>query len=114
VRLLTERRAFAAEIVFTLTVMDKSTESFCRVKYRTEKDRPRAAELDSLVSRGRWVSEGLGKMGVRRPWGLCPGRSGVTQQSDAVDSPTDRFVGVWIPVSGFLGVWIPLDSLTRG
>jgi hypothetical protein len=63
VRLLTERRAFATETVFIITVMDKSTETSCRVKYRTEKDRPRAAELDSLVSRGRWVSEGLGKMG---------------------------------------------------
>ena len=95
-RLLTERRAFAAEIVFTLTVIDKSTKSSCRVKYRTEKDRPRAAELDSLVSRGRWVSEGLGlgKMGGE-DW--CPkaseGPGGIGRVALGLLSRATR----WIP-----------------
>jgi hypothetical protein len=63
-RLLTERRAFAAKIVSAITVMDKNTRSSCLVKYGTAKDRPCGAELILLVSRGRWVSERPGKVGV--------------------------------------------------
>jgi hypothetical protein len=57
VRLLKQRRAFTTEIMFTITLMDKSTKSTCRVKYPTEKDYPRGATLILLVSRGSRVSE---------------------------------------------------------
>ena len=43
----------------TMTVMDKSIKSSGRVKYPTEKDRPRGAGLNLVVSRGTWVSESL-------------------------------------------------------
>jgi hypothetical protein len=39
-RLLKQRRAFAAQIVSTTTVMDKSTQSLFRVKYSTKNGRP--------------------------------------------------------------------------
>ncbi len=58
-RLLIWRWAFAAELMSAMTVMDKITKVSCRVKYPTEKVRPRGAALNILVSRGRWVSESL-------------------------------------------------------
>ena len=51
-RLLKQRRAFPVERMSTITVMDKSTKSSRRVKYLTEKDRPRGAGLNLVVSRG--------------------------------------------------------------
>ncbi len=39
-RLLKQRRAFAAQIVSTTTVMDKGIKSLSRVKYPTKKGRP--------------------------------------------------------------------------
>jgi hypothetical protein len=58
--LLTYRRAFAAELMSTMTVMDKSTKSFCYVKYPTENRTPaRRCVAFSRLAR---------KMGVWKPW----------------------------------------------
>jgi hypothetical protein len=59
-RLPKQRSAFAAEMMFIITVMDKSTKSSCRVKYPTEKDHPHGAALNLLFARGAWVSESRG------------------------------------------------------
>jgi hypothetical protein len=56
-RLPKQRWAFSAVIMSVITVMDKGTESSCRVKYPKEKDHPRGAALNLLVSRGTSVSE---------------------------------------------------------
>jgi hypothetical protein len=84
-RLLKQRRSFTAQIVSTITVMDKSTKSLFRVKYPTKKDRPcgtvtsrshenlgclkarkktaHAALLNLPVSRETWLSESPEKLG---------------------------------------------------
>jgi hypothetical protein len=55
-RLLKQRRAFTAWIVFTTTVMDKGIQSLFRVKHPTKKDRPRGAAKPPRVTKTR-VSE---------------------------------------------------------
>jgi hypothetical protein len=61
--LLTYRRAFAAELMSTMTVMDKRTKSFCYVKYPTEKRTP--ARRCVAFSR---LARKMGKMGVWKEW----------------------------------------------
>jgi hypothetical protein len=50
-------RTFVAEIMSTMPVLVKSIKSICRVKYPTEKDHTRGANLNLQVSPESWVSE---------------------------------------------------------
>jgi hypothetical protein len=56
----------------TMPVMDKSTKSSGRVKYPTEKGRPRDGALHFLISPGRLMSGSVGslagKMDVWKPY----------------------------------------------
>jgi hypothetical protein len=54
--LLKQRRAFAAFVMSTTTVMDKGIKSLFRVKYPTKKT-AHAALLNLLVARETWLSE---------------------------------------------------------
>jgi len=69
VRLLKQRWAVTAEIMSTMTVMDKNIKSSCRVKYPTEKGPLRGAVFNLRVSRGTWMSESLGEHGCLKARG---------------------------------------------
>jgi hypothetical protein len=55
----------------TTTVMDKGIQSSCRVKYQTEKDRPRGVAISHLAGKmdvwKPWISHLAGKMDVWKP-----------------------------------------------
>jgi hypothetical protein len=67
VRLRKQRRAFVTEIMSTMTVLVKSIKSTCRVKYPTEKDRTRGANLNLQVTRESWGRVDLGGHPPRPP-----------------------------------------------
>jgi hypothetical protein len=75
VRLLKQRRAFMTEIMSTETVLVKSIQSTCRVKYATEKDHMGDANLKHPASPGSGdrggsrVSELV--TGIGGSWGIA-------------------------------------------
>ena len=70
-RLLKQRGALTVETMSAMTVIDESIKSSARVKYRTEKVRPRGAGLNLLASRGTCVSESSGYRLDRRDRTAC-------------------------------------------
>ncbi len=65
-RLLQQRRAFAAFVMSTTTVMDKSIKSLFLVKYLRKKT-THLVLLNLLVARETWLSESPRNLAVQKP-----------------------------------------------